>query len=163
MTGHVFTELHGVMAHCDAVGEGEKVEDRLRLIWQSNSLSDDQKWRWGNYLKSFCLYAALLPHCGSRIWLGNCTLRLEASIAQAEKDGDLPGVRVDHWGDLVLEGCFYRHGSWNRRYDEKGYPLWPLIIRDAPVCGPGPWKNFEGQAFKLLNDIGLAWPMLDNV
>lgn len=158
MAGHVVTDLHGIQAHVDAVYAGEAVDDRIRLIYGSNELDERHKWLWQNFLKSFCLYGSLEPLQGTLVDFGDgLTLKLNRRHEDLEGN-ELPGARVDHMGDLVIEGHWFRDGVGLARRGTKGEPLWPLILRDAPARGTGPWHNFQPQALALLKDIGLSWP-----
>lgn len=149
--------LDGIQPHIDAVSRGERVEDRLALIQGSNVLSEEAKRTQGHFLKSFCLAAALEPFCGGIVQLAEgLTLHLNKSRKDLQSR-ELPGVRVDGFGDLVIEGEFYRNGKPCARY-AKGSPLWPLILRNARCFGSGPWENFRPQALSLLKDAGEQWP-----
>lgn len=148
--------LDGIQAHIDAVASGEAIEHRLDLIRGSNYLGDESKRVQGYFLKSFCLAAALEPLCGQRVELAP-DLAIELNKPRKELEGnELPGVRADSQGWLVVEGRFYR-GS-RRCADWKDGPLWPLMIRNAPVRGSGPWENFRPQALELLRQAGEQWP-----
>lgn len=136
---------------------GERVEDRLALIRNSNWLTDEHKWLHQNCVKNYCLLAFLNRLCGTTIDLGDgLSIRLNRPSSLI-KDGELPGTRMDHMGDLVIEGEYFKDGKKSRRFDDKGYPLWPLIIRDPPVTGAGPWENFQAMAFKVLRDGARQW------
>ncbi len=150
--------LDGIQAHIDAVAAGESVEQRLTLINGSNVLSEEAKRRQGYFLKSFCLAAGIEPFCGGIVQLAD-GLTLHLNKPRRDLSGnELPGVRVDGFGDLVIEGDFYRSGQRCARTDARGFPLWPLILRNAPCSGAGPWENFRSQALSLLKDAGEQWP-----
>lgn len=150
--------LDGVQDHIDAVARGERVEERIRLLRGSNLLDDEGKRVQEGFLKSFCLAAALEPYCDSEIDLGD-GLRLRLNKARRDlENGELPGVRVDSFGDLVIEGDFIRDGKEGKRFDKYGLPRWPLIVRNAPVFGSGPWENFREQVFEVLRQAGSDWP-----
>ena len=146
--------------HIDAISAGvDTVERRLQLIRDSNYLSDGAKQKWSYFVKSFCLAAALEPLAGSVIELGDDLLLQLGPSRAALQDGELPGVRTDYNGDLVVEGEFFRNGKRCARFDERGFPLWPLIVTNPPCEGSGPWEEFLPQALDLLRDIGERWPV----
>jgi hypothetical protein len=148
--------LDGIQPHIDAVASGEAIESRLELIRGSNFLNDEAKRVQGYFLKSFCLAAALEPLCGRRIELAP-GLEIELNRSRKEIEGnELPGVRADSKGWLVVEGRYFRDGR--RCADHDKVPLWPLMIRNAPVKGSGPWENFQPQALELLRQAGESWP-----
>lgn len=154
----ISTALDGVQSHIDAVSAGECVEDRLALIEQSNWLSDEQKRLWTYFVKAFCWMAALDPLCGGEIELApGLALRLNRRREAIEGD-ELPGVRTDSDGWLVIEGALMRDGRELARRDGLN-PRWPLMLRNVPAQGPGPWENFRPQALEALRQIGLAWPL----
>lgn len=149
-----------VQAHIDAVLAGERVEDRLAMIRGSNILDEDGKRRVSYFVKSWCLLAAIYPLCGQEVDLGD-GLRIRLNKPSHEINGnELPGVRLDGYGDLVIEGDYTKDGKPNERYAKNGNPLWPLILRNVPVSGAGPPENFREQALRLLTDVGKQWPFL---
>lgn len=150
--------LENVKSHIDAIMRGESVEQRLSLIEQSNILIYEAKLVQVSFLKSFCLAGALEPLCSSLINLGN-GIELYLNNPRKHLVGrELPGVRVDSYGDLVIEGKFYRTGRRCADFNSEGFPLWPLIIRNAPVSGRGPFENFQPQALEILRQAGEQWP-----
>lgn len=149
----------GIQSHIDAIIAGEKVEDRVNIIRSSNYLTKEAKKRQEYFVKSFCFMAALTPYCGKIIKL---TPKLALELCQSKeniKSGQVPGVRIDRYGDLVIEGRFINNGNFCADYNEQGFPLWPLIIRNAPVLGAGPCENFLPQALCILKEIGKKWPL----
>lgn len=149
-----------VQAHIDAILAGELVEDRLAMIRGSNILDEEDKRRAGYLLKSWCLLAAIYPLCGLEVDLGD-GLHLRLNKPSHEIRGnELPGVRIDGYGDLVIEGDYIKDGRPNARYAKNGNPLWPLILRNVPVQGAGPPENFRSHALQLLADAGKQWPFL---
>lgn len=152
--------FEGVQDHIDAISAGiDTVERRLQLIRGSNYLNDDAKLKQSYFVKSFCLAAALEPLAGTVIELGDDLLLQLGPSRKALQGNELPGVRTDYNGDLVVEGEFFRKGKRCARFDERGFPLWPLIITDAPCTGSGPWENFRPQALELLRHAGEIWPV----
>lgn len=150
--------LDGIQAHIDAVAVGEPVEQRIAQIVSSNFLSEDARRTQLFFLKSFCWAAALEPLCGQDVVLSKeLTLRLNRSRMQIE-GRELPGVRVDSDGWLVIEGRLFRAGKPLRDTDDKGNPLWPIMMRNVPARGPGPWENFRPQVLLHLDYAGRAWP-----
>ncbi len=154
--------LDGIQSHIDAVAAGETVESRLALIAGSNSLGVEAKRTQSYFLKAFCLAAALEPICGTAVELDR-GLMIELRKPRHLLEGnELPGARADSEGWLVVEGAFSRDGKrcadfqWDK---QKGLiPLWPLMLRDPPVRGPGPFENFRPQALELLRQAGEQWP-----
>lgn len=138
--------LRGIKLHIDAVARGETVEDRLRLIAGSNRLSNEAKLRQSYFLKSFCLAAAIEPYCGDVLELGD---GISIALNRARKDiegNEWPGTRVDGFGDWNVVGLFFR--------EKQPKPIsMPLLIRNAPVFGSGPWENFLPQAKRILADV----------
>lgn len=153
--------LNGIHDHIHAVMNGEEVDFRLALIAGSNSLTDEAKRDQKHFLKAFCIFAALEELAGDerRIDLGGgYVFYLGRPRMAIENDGEVPGVRVDGDGWLVLEGRFSRDGRYGLRYHrETGQPLWPLMIMNPPVTGPGPWPNFRRQAFQILRTHAEEW------
>ncbi len=151
--------LSGVQLHIDAVAAGDLVEQRVALINGSNSLSDEAKRQQGYFLKAFCWMAALDPFCGQAIQLEpGLTLHLNRSREKIDGN-ELPGVRTDSEGWLVLEGRFYRDGVRLATVETKsGNPLWPLMLRNVPAHGSGPWENFRPQVLEALLHVGRSWP-----
>lgn len=152
--------MNSVQMHIDAVIAGERVEDRLALIRGSNVLDDDERRMMSYFLKSWCLLAAIYPLCGREIDLGE-GLRLRLNKPSHEIRGnELPGVRIDGYGDLVIEGDYIKDGRPKARYAKNGNPLWPLILRNVPIAGAGPPENFRSHALQLLADTGKQWQSL---
>jgi hypothetical protein len=151
------TPLAGIEAHIDAVAAGETVEARLDLIRGSNILNDAARRTQAYFLKASCLAAGLEPLCGTRIDLAP-DIALELGRSRLVVKGrERPGVHVDSAGWLVIEGRFIRHKPC-RDFDAKGFPLWPLMFRNPPCFGVGPWENFRPQALELLRRAGERWP-----
>lgn len=150
--------LDGIQPHIDAVGRGETVEQRLSLIHGSNVLTVEAKRRQAYFLKAFCLASALEPLCGKKIELReNLYLKL-FNPRHLLTGSQLPGVRADGGGWLVIEGIFWRDGRRCASFDDKHNPLWPLMLRNPPCSGSGPWENFRPQALSLLKHEGERWP-----
>jgi hypothetical protein len=153
-------DIHVIHDHIHAVMHGEAVEDRLVLIAGSNAFDEQEKLRWSYFLKAFCLYAALdgLAEDEREINLGDgYSFRLGRPRKSIQHDGELPGARVDGDGWLVIEGQFRKDGRIGARFDERGYPLWPFMIRNPPVRGCGPWENFREQACAILRQGAEFW------
>lgn len=145
----------GLNGHVHAVLGGEAVEDRIRLVYGSNRLTPDQMRYQARFLRAFCLYGALEPYMGTRLDLGiaenyasKAHIEIDFNCRREDvEDGNLPGARVDHMGDLVIQGLFYRNG--------KPWPIsMPLMLRldDDMVRGVGPWANFLPRAKMILAD-----------
>ena len=153
--------LDGVQDHIDAVANGETIAARLDLIAASNHLSDDAKRVQGYFVKAWCWQEAIDPLCGSTVLLGNgLALRLNRHRSQIEGN-ELPGVRVDHDGWLVIEGDFLLFGAPLPRLSRVNDPLWPLMLRNVPARGAGPYENFRPQVLDALTHIGWGWSAPD--
>jgi len=149
--------IDGVQSHIDAVAGGEAIEDRLALIANSNWLTDEAKRVQSYFLKSFCWMAALDPLCGTTISLsGGLTLTLNRRREEITGH-ELPGVRTDSNGWLVIEGRFVQDGRRLPGY-QGNCPLWPLMMRNVPARGAGPWQNFRPQVLEHLDYVGQSWP-----
>jgi hypothetical protein len=146
MTGPQLLNGEGLNEHIHSIMNGDSIESRLTLINQSNHLSDEGKEFQRYFLKSFCLMAAITPYCGKTLDLGD-GVTLELGNPREElKDNEWPGTRVDQVGDWNVYGRYYKNGQFV-------YVNMPLLIRNAPVFGSGPWENFLEQAKFILKDI----------
>lgn len=149
--------LEGIQDHLDAVLNGDNVDARLAIIRGSNALDDIAKARQSDYLKAFCIGGAIHPLCGEVIDLGDgYSIKLNPPSSRIESGG-LPGVRVDSDGWLVIEGEYRHYDRVGLREDERGFPLWPFMIRNGVVHGKGPPKNFLSYALDLLRQGAEVW------
>ena len=150
--------LEGIQDHVDALFAGDPIQERVALIERSNFLSQDDIQLHRAFLQAYAIVCALEPLCKTVIDLGDgFTLRLNKNSREI-KNGQLPGVRADGHGWAVLEGEFRYNGRRGLRYDPKGFPLWPLMIRNLPLNGTIPWEDFRPQIFFALRMIAERWP-----